>query len=55
MKAEQDEFKKKADAKEAENKAFWAALEASEDPLDNLESLAQYIHNNIGSTGVYIG
>ena len=27
----------------------------SEDPVDNLEALAQHIHDNIGSTGVYIG
>jgi len=30
-------------------------LKQSEDPFDNLEDFAQYIHDNIGSTGVYIG
>jgi hypothetical protein len=34
---------------------FWKNLEKSEDPNDNLEDFAQYIHNNVGSTGVYIG
>ena len=34
---------------------FWENLEKSEDPNDNLEDFAQYIHNNVGSTGVYIG
>jgi len=30
-------------------------LRKSEEPYDNLEDFAQYIHNNMGSTGVYIG
>jgi hypothetical protein len=55
------EAKKKAmhqralDRKERENRDFWEALEFSEDPYDNLEGLAQHIHNNISSTGVYVG
>ena len=44
-----------ADQKAAANAQFWTDLEKSEDPYDNLEAFAQYIHNNIGSTGVYIG
>jgi hypothetical protein len=41
--------------KAAAGDAFWQALEKSDDPYDNLEGLAQHIHDNIGSTGVYIG
>jgi hypothetical protein len=44
-----------ADKKQTENDNFWEKLELTEDPYDNLEGLAQYIHNNVGSTGVYIG
>ena len=43
------------DEKEARNAKFWEDLRQSEDPYDNLEDFAQYIHDNIGSTGVYIG
>ena len=39
----------------AENDKFWGDLEKSEDPYDNLEDFAQYLHSNVGSTGVYIG
>lgn len=41
--------------KQNKNDSFWKELEASEDPFDNLGGLAQHIHDNIGSTGVYIG
>ena len=48
-------MKRKQDAELKKNDEFWAELEQSEDPYDNLEGLAQMIHRNIGSTGVYIG
>lgn len=44
-----------ADRKERENRDFWEEVEFSEDPYDNLEGLANYLHKNIGATGVYIG
>lgn len=44
-----------AEKKMQENEKFWVELEKSEDPFDCLEGLAQYIHDNIGTTGVYIG
>jgi hypothetical protein len=53
--AAEAEKQKVADAKQAANDLFWKQLSESEDPNDNLEGLAQYIHNNVGSTGVYIG
>jgi len=39
----------------AEDDKFWGDLAESEDPYDNLGDFAQYIHNNVGSTGTYIG
>ena len=34
---------------------FWQDLELSEDPYDYLNQLAEFIHENVGSTGTYIG
>jgi hypothetical protein len=34
---------------------FWQNLYKSEDPFDNLGEFAEYLHRNVGSTGVYIG
>lgn len=53
--AEQSAKDKETASKSAANDNFWITLEKSEDPFDNLEGLAQHIHNNTGSTGVYIG
>jgi len=53
--AEMAEKEKVAAEKEACNKKFWDDLHKSEDPFDNLQDFAQYLHNNMGSTGVYIG
>ena len=53
--AEAAEKEKLAAEKEAQNKKFWDDLHKSEDPTDNLQDFAQYLHNNMGSTGVYIG
>lgn len=51
----QELLQREADRKERENKDFWEEVEFSEDPYDNLEGLANYLHRNIGATGVYIG
>ena len=53
--AQQKQREIEAEKKMQENEQFWVELEKSDDPFDNLEGLAQYIHDNIGSTGVYIG
>ena len=53
IKREADE--KIASEKEEKNRKFWEDLEKSEDPYDNLDAFASYIHDNIGSTTVYIG
>jgi len=50
-----EQERKVAEEKEAKNAAFWENLSKSEDPYDNLGEFAQYIQNNMGSTGVYIG
>lgn len=53
--AEAEKVMRAEQKKKQANDEFWETLELSEDPYDNLEGLAQYIHNNVGSTGVYIG
>ena len=55
MKFKENEKIKKADKKTADNEKFWADLAASEDPHDNLGAFAEFMHRNMGSTGVYIG
>lgn len=40
---------------QAKTDKFWADLEASSDPYDNLGALAQFCQDKVGSTGVYIG
>jgi hypothetical protein len=52
---ERNEKEKKEAKKTSDNTKFWADLEASEDPMDNLGAFAEYLHANVGSTGVYIG
>ena len=50
------EDKKAAEQKnEKENNSFWAKLSDSADLNDNLTELANYMHKNVGATGVYIG
>ena len=50
------EEKKAAEQKDAdENDSFWAKLSDSADLNDNLTELANYLHKNVGATGVYIG
>ena len=39
---------------EEENQAFWGKLVDSDDLNDNLTELCDYLHKNIGATGVYI-
>jgi hypothetical protein len=46
--------KERQEQLKAENKAFWQKLETSEDLNDNLTDLCNYIHKNIGATGVYM-
>lgn len=58
LNAKQMKENEKIEAKEkteAENKAFWDKLQTSEDLNDNLTELCEYLHRNIGATGVYIG
>jgi hypothetical protein len=45
----------KEDKKMADNDDFWKKLNESEDPFDRLGDFAEYMHRNVGSTGVYIG
>lgn len=49
------EEKKVADEVQAKTDKFWADLEASSDPYDNLGALAQFCQDKVKSTGVYIG
>jgi hypothetical protein len=42
------------DKLEKENETFWSKLVESEDLNDNLTELCNYLHKNIGATGVYI-
>lgn len=56
--AKQMKENEKIEAKEnteSQNKAFWDKLYLSEDLNDNLTELCEYLHRNIGATGVYIG
>ena len=53
--AEEAEKRKATEKHEALVSTFWSNLEKSDDPQDNLGELAQFIHENVGSTGVYIG
>jgi hypothetical protein len=46
---------KKEQKRQAEDDLFWKKLSESEDPFDRLEDFAEYLHRNVGSTGVYIG
>jgi hypothetical protein len=39
---------------ERENEAFWKKLAISDDLNDNLTELCNYLHKNIGATGVYM-
>jgi len=52
---EENQKLKEQEEKDAQNEAFWKKLGESEDPFDNLGDFAEYLHKNIGSTGVYIG
>lgn len=56
--AKQMKENEKIEAKEnteSQNKAFWDKLYLSEDLNDNLTELCEYLHRNIGATGIYIG
>ena len=55
VKAQKEKEEKAAKEKTDNNNNFWKQVKESEDPFDNLGGLAQHIHDNIGSTGVYIG
>ena len=39
---------------QAENQSFWGKLADSDDLNDNLTELCNYLHKNMGATGVYI-
>lgn len=53
--AELEELAKADKAKKKKQDEFYQMLEKSTDLADNLDELAEYLHEFTGATGVYIG